>query len=932
MHLLRDSSVIAREDALRIDGQRYLPPRQSYREKVLAHAATRLECVTPETTAAEAADTLRTFLKVEDHRLKMAHFAGAPGCEIAALRSFVIDVVVKRAFLHAAPEFGIGGEGYRTRNRCALIAIGGYGRAELAPFSDIDLLFLYSGRHGNKMKPVLQHVLRLLWDARLTVGHSFRTVGDCVTAARSDPHFQTALVKTRLLAGNKALYNSLIEALEKDRRKHTDAFVTTIRRERELRYAKFGAAVLLQEPNIKESAGGLRDYQTALWSAYARLGVRSFDELRGRNIISEDEAKRIKRAHDFLWRVRHSMHFLMRRKMEYLTLDIQANLARQLGYKPGVHLLASEKLMRDYYARARELQTFGEKLLARTSDESNGAHWWRKRPAEIAAEPFLIRGGRLQFDGAPESFSKDPLAIFNAFALAQAARVPFDYRLREMFSRSFVSISPKRWAAPETVDAFIKLLERRGRAGYVLRLMHEAGFLARIIPEFGRISLLVQHDLYHHYTVDEHTLKAAEALDDLHTSADKSRSHLRAVFAEIEDPATLYLSILLHDIGKGRGRGHIARGVKLAERICRRLGLKEAQAGKIVLLVQHHVTMAHLAQRRDLNESRVIADFAARIGTLDALNMLLLLTYADLNAVGPGVWTEWKATLLWDLYRRTRKLMTGEDAPDDEGEKLAHFKEEIAKALASPLPFSEIERHLALLPERYLRISTAETAAIHLRLIEELKSATIACRWLRHGAASTELTICARDRHGLVADVAGTLAAHGIEILSAEVNTREDGIAIDLFMLRQASTRQAIDIHRYAAIEQALRKAVAGELDVAALVERWQVRNAPRRRTPAIPSRRPDLPCVICDNEASQTSTLIEIHALDELGLVHKIASAMLRLGLDIVCARIATERSDALDVFYVTDNDGAKLSEAAMTEVRDALLRELSSPVGSPS
>ncbi len=924
MHLLRDSSVVARADLPRIYGQRYSPPGQSYREKVLAHASARLEYVTPETKAAEVAQTLRTFLKVEDHRLKMAHLKGAPGCEIAALRSFVIDVVVEHAFRHAAPELGADGDGYRTRNRCALIAIGGYGRAELAPFSDIDLLFLYSGRHGNKMKPVLQHVLRLLWDARLTVGHSFRTVGDCVTAARIDPHFQTALVKPRLLAGNKALYNSLIEALEKDRRKRAGAFVATIRHERDMRYAKFGAAVLLQEPNIKESAGGLRDYQTALWSAYARLGVKSFDELRGRNLISEDEAKRITRAHDFLWRVRHSVHFLMRRKMEYLTLDIQANLARQLGYKPGVHLLASEKLMRDYYRQARELQTFGEKLLARSSDESNGAHWWRKRPAEIAVEPFLIRDGRLQFDGAPESFSKDPVAIFNAFALAQAARVPFNYRLREMVSRSFVSVSPKRCAAPETVDAFIKLLERRGRAGYALRLMHEAGFLARIIPEFSRISLLVQHDLYHHYTIDEHTLRAAEALDDLHTSADKNRSHLRAVFAEIEDPAALYLSILLHDIGKGR-RGHIARGVKIAERICRRLGLTEARAGKIVLLVQHHVTMAHLAQRRDLNEPRVIADFADRIGTLDALNMLLLLTYADLNAVGPGVWTEWKATLLWDLYRRTRRLLTGQDPPDDEAEKLAHFKEEIAKALAPPLPFSEIERHLALLPDRYIRISTPETAAVHLRLIEELKSATIACRWLRHGAALTELTICARDRHGLVADLAGTLSAHGIEILSAEVNTREDGIAIDLFMLRQASTRQAIDIHRYAAIEQALRRAVAGELDVAALVDRWRIRNAPRRRAPAMPARRRALPRVICDNEASQTSTLVEIHALDEIGLVHKIASAIARLGLDIVCARIATERSDALDVFYVTSNDGAKLSEAAMSEVKNALIQQLS-------
>jgi len=364
--------------------------------------------------------------------------------------------------------------------------------------------------------------------------------------------------------------------------------------------------------------------------------------------------------------------------------------------------------------------------------------------------------------------------------------------------------------------------------------------------------------------------------------------------------------------------------VKLAERICRRLGLKEDQAGQVLLLVQHHVTMAHLAQRRDLNEPQVIADFAARIGTLDALNMLLLLTYADLNAVGPGVWTEWKATLLWDLYRRTRRLITGEDLPVDEAALLAEFKEEIAKSSEPPIPFSEIERHLALLPDRYLRITSATTAATHIRLVEQLKSDAIAWRWLRHGTALTELTICTRDRRGLVADLAGSLAARGIEILSAELNTREDGIAIDVFMLRQASTRLAIDVHRYQSIEQTLRGAVAGELNVTALVQRWHEQNAPRRRVTGLQTRRRDLPRVICDNEASQSSTLIEVHASDEPGLVHKIARTIAELGLDIVCARIATEKSDALDVFYVTNGDGTKLSAAEMHKIEDALIHEL--------
>jgi [protein-PII] uridylyltransferase len=647
--------------------------------------------------------------------------------------------------------------------------------------------------------------------------------------------------------------------------------------------------------------------------------------MRAHDLISENEARKILRAYEFLWRIRHSAHYRTGRKTEHLSLDMQPKLAEQFGYNPGTHLLGSEKLMRDYYRHARELRLFCEALIARVADrEPDGTRRWLRRPTNAANEPFAIRRGRLHFDGESDFFDKKPLAVFNAFALGQAARVPFDYRLRELIIRSSRAIGPASRASVEISNAFFSLLRRRGRAGFVLRSMHELGLLARLIPEFSRISLLVQHDLYHHFTVDEHTLRAIETLDDLHNSEGRNRAHLRGVLEQIKDPTLLYLALLLHDIGKGQGRGHIARGAQLAERVCHRLGLKEEDARKVVLLVKQHVTMAHLAQRRDLNESRLISDFADQVGSLDALNMLLLLTYADLNAVGPGVWTDWKATLLWDLYRRARKLLTGEDAVIDEVAELAEIKEEIGRMLTPSVPFSEVERHLALLPERYLRISAPAAIAMHIQMIEEVKSDGFACRWLRHNTNSAELTVAAPDRHGLFSDLAGTLAANGIEILSAEVNTREDGIAIDGFTLRQASTRHAVEESRYQVIEQSLRQAVAGSLDVSALVERWSTRNAPRKRTRANHGRRRNLPQVICDNEASASSTMIEVHAIDEPGLAYKIASVLAGLGLEIVCARIATERSDALDVFYVTDADSLKLSDEMIDDVECALVEKL--------
>ena len=907
-------------------GTQFTPRRQtSYHEKVLAHAAVRLAPHQPLTDPGAVSGLLRTFLKIEDQRLRITHQIGTSGRQTATARSFVLDLVVEHAFREAT-RIDEGGLLDGARNGCALVAIGGYGRAELAPYSDLDILFLYSGHRANQMRQLVEHVLRLLWDAGLTVGHSFRTVGDCVVAARTDPHLQTALVNTRLLAGNRALYHSLLEALEKDRRKRADAFIAAIRHERDARYAKFGATVCLQEPNIKESAGGIRDYHTALWAVHARYGCRTLEELRARDLISEDEGRRVARAYDFLWRVRYAAHLSTRRKTERLALDLQPALAQEFGYQPGAYLLGSEKFMRDYYRHARELHLFSEALLARASEsETKGTRWWSKRYTGNTAEPFSISDGRLQWAGDPDLFTKKPVALFDAFALAQAAGVPFGHQLRRIIRQSLPTVDRNFRTSPEASSAFLRLLRRRGRAGYVLRLMHEAGFLTRFVPEFGRISLLIQHDLYHHYTVDEHTLKAVEALDELHTSQDKQRAHLRIIFDEIEDPALLYLSLLLHDIGKGRGRGHIARGVKIAERICQRLRLSEKDAAKVLLMVEQHVAMAQLAQRRDLNEPQVAMDFVAQMGTLDALNMLLLLTYADLNAVAPGIWSEWKGTLLWDLYRRARTLMTGRDAPVDEAEKRARFKEQVANALEGLLPYSEVERHLALLPDRYLRVTRPEAAATHLHLIEELKSDIFAWRWLRNGRASTELTICTRDRHGLFADIAGTLAAHGIEILSAELNTREDGIALDVFMLREASTHHAIDVHRYPAIERALRKAIAGEADVAALVERWRTRNAPRKRTTGIHARQRDLPRVACDNEAAQSSTLIEVHAMDEPGLAYKIASVLTTIGLDIICARIATEKSDALDVFYVTDENGMKLPEAVMQSVEHTLTDHLS-------
>jgi [protein-PII] uridylyltransferase len=899
--------------------------------KIVAHAATRLAACECLSSAAEITELFRAFLKIEERRLNIALRLGASGRQTAAARSFVLDLVADSAFRVAT----MGGESAGAgMDGCAMVAVGGYGRAELAPFSDLDILFLHTGRRATQARHLAERVLRLLWDAGLNIGHSFRTVAESVAAARTDPHFQTALHDTRLLAGSGALLDSLRAAFERERRKHADHFLTALRHERDGRYAKFGASVCLQEPNVKESAGGLRDMHAALWAAHVRTGCRTLEDLRARDLISEAEQESAARAYDFLWCVRHAAHLLTGRKTDRLALGLQPALAEEFGYESEPHLLASEKFMRDYYRRARELHLFGESLQARASADSEPAPRWFKRPRAAAGdEPFSVGDGRLRLHADAQTLRKNPLLIIDAFALAQAADVPLDQGLRDALSQSVSVVDRDFRDSAEIARSFLKLLRRRGRVGRTLRVMHEVGFLDRYLPEFGRISLLIQHDLYHHYTIDEHTLKAVEALDELHNTTDRRHAHLRSVFDETEDPALLYLSVLLHDIGKGRGGGHIPRGARMAEHICRRLQLNAEASAKVVLLVNLHVAMAHTALRRDLNEPRVASDFAAQTGSPDALNMLLLLTYADLNGVGPGVWSDWKGALLWELYQRARAVLTGhDDAPADAEQEIARYKGQVVAALKGELPPSEVERHLALLPERYRRVTQPAVTATHLRLIEQLGTCVFKALWLQSGSDGTELTICTRDRYGLFADIAGTLAAHGIEILSAELNTREDGVAVDVFMLRGAATHHAVEEYRRAPIERALRDSIAGESDVSALVERWRTNNAPRRRSALAHARRRMLPRVACDNDASASATMIEVHAADEPGLAYKIASALVALRLDIVCAKIATEKSDALDVFYVTDAGGRKLSEPSARAAESALKEKLSPHVAAPA
>ncbi|MDQ3014085.1 MAG: HD domain-containing protein, partial [Acidobacteriota bacterium] len=447
-------------------------------------------------------------------------------------------------------------------------------------------------------------------------------------------------------------------------------------------------------------------------------------------------------------------------------------------------------------------------------------------------------------------------------------------------------------------------------------------FLGKFLPEFARVTCLVQHDLYHRYTVDEHTLQTIEALDELTHSRSKTLERYRNVFGQVSDLAALHLGLLMHDIGKGLGGGHTEKGIEIAKRVCARLQLEEQMTDAVLFLIRQHLLMSHIAQRRDLSDEKVIRDFAEQVGTVDRLNMLCLLTYGDIHGVGPGTWNEWKDALLWELYIKARAVLLPEEKDESDVEPL---RARIARMLASEVDQDEVRKHFKLLPDDYARFTPPQIIIEHIRLIASLNSRQVKMGWrVNTQTRCTDLHLCARNRRGLFAAVAGALTAQGVNILSVHLNTRSDGFAIDSFKVRDSTGEPINDPVRWEQIDDAVKRAMSSEFDVAASVEkrlRAQV-------SPKFSSRRKALPTMPTrfnwDNLSSDKSTILEVRTGDRLGLAYKIASTLTALDLDIVFAKVATEKNLALDIFYVTNAANGKLKDDDLSAIEDKLRQAL--------
>lgn len=857
----------------------------------------------------------RAYLKDSGAFVEAFHRSGAAGLSTCRVLAAATDRLVRGLFEELCAEL-------KAPKGLALVALGSYGRRELSPHSDLDLLLLRGPNVSEaEASPVARALPTLLWDLKRTVGWSARSPEECARAADADHTVRTALLDCRRLAGDEAVYARLAEGVLPDLLTHrADAFIEDKSRELRARREKYGDSVFLLEPHLKQGDGGLRDLEGALWIAQVRFRTRGLTGLLQKSILPGSEVARLKAARDFLLRIRHHLHYLRGRKEDRLTFDLQEEVARFLGYAEGPSVLPVEAFMRDYYLAAKALRLAADGIIEKC-EELSSARRISLRPERRLGAFRVFRGKLTVRDSA--LFTSEPASILDFFRAADEAGVPLYSWAKEQITQALPALEAAR-GTPEVTRAFKALFARPGTRGALLFELHDSGVLGAVVPEFGRVTAHHQHDLYHVYTVDVHTLFAVRRLYALRAGdlVDEVPELSREMM-DLADPLPLYLGMLLHDAGKGMGGNHSEKGRALMVALGERLGLTPRQREVAEFLVLEHLAMSHTAQRRDLSDPKLIADFAARMGDVEKLTCLYLLTYADICSVGPQMWTGWKAQLLRELYTKARAVLLGtaEAEPGTHAERVRErFQARWAKAFGDTRARELVEA----LPERYFLGTAVERATLHGRLLSRARRMPLAAA-LRHrpDVGFTELHLAAKDRPGLLALFAGVLSAYRIDILSARIASTSDGLALDVFDVRPPHG-QLLDRQRWRAARADLLRVLRGESTMEDVFRRRREGALLRRALPPVP------PKVTVDNKASQAFTVVDVRARDRVGLLYAIASTLTRAGAQIAVAKVTTEAHRAVDSFYVT-REGRKLEApadveslvGALTHALEALERE---------
>jgi [protein-PII] uridylyltransferase len=809
----------------------------------------------------------------------------------------------------------------------SLAAVGGYGRGELAPFSDIDLLFLLPYKLTPYGEQVVEFMLYRLWDLGLKVGHAARSIDECVRQAKTDLTIRTNLLEARYLWGDQALYDQFKKRFKREIVKHGgEAFFREKLAERDARHRRNGSSRYALEPNIKEGKGALRDLQTLMWIARFLYRVDSVDQLVDREVLTKREVVAFEKAMNFLWTLRCHLHYLTGRAEERLTFDLQPEIARRLGYTDHAGSKGVERLMKHYFLMAKSVGGLTRYFCAAV--ESKHLHRSLFRLPSLGLlkkeiDGFGLDSGRLTVS-KPDHFSRRPIDLLKIFWSAQRNDLDIHPVTMTWLAQSARHVDALR-SDPEANALFLDILTAPNGPETTLRRMNEAGIFGRFIPDFGRVVGQMQYDMYHHYTVDEHTIFALGILWKIERGDLKEDAPIASsVVHQVLSRRVMYLSVLLHDIAKGRAGDHSVLGAEVADRLCPRLGLSAEETETVSWLVRHHLLMSNTAFRRDMDDPKTIADFTDAVQSVERLRLLLLLTVADIRAVGPKTWNGWKAQLLRELYNRAEEQLSGGLITAGREARVAQVLADLRGELADWTD-AEFEAHAARGHAAYWLGFPLPSLVRQARLIRdaEIERRPLSVDYsVDQWRAMTEVTIYVPDHHGLVSQLAGAIALSGASIVDARVLTLKNGMALDSFTVQDTEGGPFDRPARLARLSVTVERVLQNPAKTLA-----ELRSLPHSINPAARSF-PVVPRVLIDNKASATHTLIEVNGRDRRGLMHLLTAALSALNLQISTAKISTFGHRVIDVFYVKDQFGLKIeSEHRLKAIRETLMRILEEP-----
>ncbi len=890
-----------------------------------SHAREILEPATHEQLSpAERIALYKRFLKIEEHRIQLRHRAGAGGLEIAHARAELIDTIL--GSILKASLSSRDGKGAGSTSTIALVATGGYGRATLNPRSDIDLLFLLpraSTKLPRPLQELVQEILYLLWDVGFKVGHACRSIAECVQQAKADQENKTSLMDARLIAGDSGLFEQFRTRFTRDCiNKGQAAFFELRRQDLRNRHTKYSRTVFLQEPNVKESCGGLRDYHNILWVARVKHGSSDLQSLVDDRIITANTLREISAAYDFIHRVRNELHYHTRKSTDQLTLQLQGVVATNFGYPQRGILRRIEAFMRDYYRHSRYIYQHTTSLMETFQIEQERGEGglrsfltFRKRKRE-EFDGFIAREGRI-YPAHQEIFKEEPHRLMRLFQHCQLRGLRLSPPMRRLVAAHWEDIDrPFRYSKANR-QTFQAILERKGDVARTLRQMHRIGFLGRYLPEFGALDCLVQHEFFHRYTADEHTLRCIEQLDQLVENDNPQREIYRRLFHEIVDPYALYLAVILHDTGRAENvREHIDGSAMLAARLCKRLQIGGARRSLIMFLVDNHLTFWRTATTRNIEDPDVIAEFAAIVKDRARLDALFLFTYADSNGTSPDAWTGWKESLMIQLHRAARRFLDQglEQYTRTLDEERVALREEVIGMMREDYG-PDVIRHFDRMPAAAFHFRQPSQMVTQVRTVRHFLQREIqtgdpfatCVKWIDHTQGGyTELILATRDKPLLLEIVCCALASQQINILSADFYTRTDGIVVNIFRVCTTNFEPVSDA--------ATRKRFLQSFEAILAAEDYHP-EAHLRSRPNFLKARPDnsvpVPVrALVSNELHPTCTTVEIQALDRIGLLHDLFSTINQHGLNTVHARICTEKGVAMDTLYITTAEGGKVED----------------------